>query len=247
MPATEYREHPPPEPLRRHVSCVWTAVVGAAAPAVAWVLPDACLDLMCIDGRLMVAGPDTGPMPATLPAGTRIAGVRFRPGAAPGLLGVPSDALRDQRVPLDDLWGAEARQLTDAVVPAMAVPDVAVRVLTSALSSRLSTAGTPDSLVAGLTAELVRSHRPPGMAAVAARLGVSERQLHRRCVSAVGYRPKLLGRVLRLRRFLTLSRRADDSFGLADLAAAAGYADQAHLTRECRVLAGRTPSQLVNV
>jgi AraC-like DNA-binding protein len=33
--------------------------------------------------------------------------------------------------------------------------------------------------------------------------------------------------------------------GLAALAFAAGYADQAHLTRECRRLAGRTPAELV--
>lgn len=247
MATTDYREHPAPVPLRQHLSCVWTATVPAAAPAVARVLPDACLDLMCIDDQLVVAGPDTGPAPTTLPAGTRIVGVRFRPGAAPGLLGVPSDELRDQRVPLHHLWDARADRLAEAVVPAMAVPGAALRVLTDTLVGGLPHAGAPDTLVTGLAAELGRSDRRPGMAAVAARLGVSERQLHRRCVSAVGYRPKLLDRVLRLRRFLALSGRAGPSFGLADLAHAAGYADQTHLTRECRVLAACTPSRLVDV
>jgi AraC-like DNA-binding protein len=74
-------------------------------------------------------------------------------------------------------------------------------------------------------------------------LGFSERQLQRRFLTAVGYGPKVLQRVLRLRRFLTAA-----GFGLEGLAGAAlgaGYADQAHLTRECRALTGLTPRQLV--
>jgi AraC-like DNA-binding protein len=34
---------------------------------------------------------------------------------------------------------------------------------------------------------------------------------------------------------------------LAELAVAAGYADQSHLSRDCRALTGRTPRQLVEV
>jgi AraC-like DNA-binding protein len=56
--------------------------------------------------------------------------------------------------------------------------------------------------------------------------------------------------VLRFRRFLQL---AEASAGvsqtggsvIAGLAAAAGYADQSHLTRECRRLAGATPARLL--
>ena len=75
-----------------------------------------------------------------------------------------------------------------------------------------------------------------------AALGVSERQLRRRFADAVGYGPKTLARVLRFQRFLALARSGDE---LARLALTAGYADQAHLTRETRRLAGRTPLELV--
>jgi AraC-like DNA-binding protein len=73
-------------------------------------------------------------------------------------------------------------------------------------------------------------------------LGLSERQLRRRFADAVGYGPKTLARVLRFQRFLALARPGDD---LARLALSAGYADQAHLTRETRRLAGRTPRELL--
>ncbi|MGH2687373.1 MAG: DUF6597 domain-containing transcriptional factor, partial [Actinomycetota bacterium] len=75
-------------------------------------------------------------------------------------------------------------------------------------------------------------------------LGIGERHLRRRFAAAVGYPPKTLQRILRFQRFLTLARAAaggprpvDRPGGLAGLAAAAGYADQAHLTRECSRLA----------
>jgi len=75
-----------------------------------------------------------------------------------------------------------------------------------------------------------------------AALGVSDRQLRRRFADAVGYAPKTLARVLRFQRFLALAATGDD---LARLALGAGYSDQAHLTRETRRLAGRTPRELL--
>ena len=76
-----------------------------------------------------------------------------------------------------------------------------------------------------------------------AQLGVSERQLRRRFADAVGYGPKTLARVLRFQRFLALAATGDDLRARWRLGA--GYADQAHLTRECRRLAGRTPAELL--
>jgi transcriptional regulator GlxA family with amidase domain len=72
-------------------------------------------------------------------------------------------------------------------------------------------------------------------------LGVSERQLLRRFRAAVGYGPKMLARVLRFQRFATAGWGASEETTLARLAADAGYADQAHLARDCRQLAGVAP------
>ncbi len=78
---------------------------------------------------------------------------------------------------------------------------------------------------------------------VAGAVGLGERQLRRRFTEAVGYGPKTFARVARFRRALALLRG-----GAAPAAAAydAGYADQAHLTRELRALAGGTPAALRN-
>ena len=75
---------------------------------------------------------------------------------------------------------------------------------------------------------------------VAATVGLSMRQFRRRCHASVGYGPKTLQRVVRLRRFLATAP-AD----LAAAAAEAGYADQPHLTRECQALTGLSPRALL--
>jgi methylphosphotriester-DNA--protein-cysteine methyltransferase len=98
----------------------------------------------------------------------------------------------------------------------------------------------PDRLVL----EAARLLGRPGAQAelVAAQLGISERQLRRRCQASVGYGPRMLARILRFRRFL--SRIDAGAADLARVAAEAGYADQAHLTRESTRLAGLTPAAL---
>ena len=59
--------------------------------------------------------------------------------------------------------------------------------------------------------------------------------MRRRSLAAFGYGPKTLQRVLRFQRALGLAR---SGMALADVAQAAGYADQPHLANEVRVLAG---------
>ena len=65
---------------------------------------------------------------------------------------------------------------------------------------------------------------------------MSERHLHRRTVTAVGYGPKLLARVARLRRLVAVAGGS-----LASRAFEAGYASQAHMGDEVRRLTGLTP------
>jgi AraC-like DNA-binding protein len=221
-----YREIAPPPDLAAHVACVWTSVSRGGV-----VFPDGCVDLVWRGDGLVVAGPATGPMVAGVPVGVPVFGVRFRLGAAGAGLGLPAEELTDLRVPLAELWpdgdavrdAAAARGLPGLIGALRRRPPAAADRLTRAAVLRL-----PGARVAALGDEL----------------GISERQLRRRFADAVGYGPKTLARILRFQRFLELATPAGD---LARLAFDAGYADQAHLTRECRRLAGRTPAELVRL
>lgn len=73
------------------------------------------------------------------------------------------------------------------------------------------------------------------VAKVAEDVGLSERQLLRRSLAAFGYGPKTLARVLRMERALVMAASGIPS---AEVAASTGYADQAHLSRDVKALAG---------
>jgi AraC-like DNA-binding protein len=237
-----YTEWAAPAALRPAIGCLWAQVTpddGGGRPGL--VLPDACSDLIWEQGRgAFVAGPDTGPVRHLMAAGTVIFGVRFRPSAGGPALGLPLSELRDLRVDLSELRGPDARRLPGTLDPGTA----AVRLLE--LAGALVADRGPDPAAARAAALLAD---PRALAEdVAADVGLSPRQLRRRCQAVVGYGPKTLQRVLRFRRFVAWldvgQPCAQDAHDLAALAAQAGYADQAHLTRECRALAGLTPGAL---
>ncbi len=235
--AAGYHEWPPPAGLEHALTCMWSGVTVGAAPSVTQVMPDGCTDLIWQQGRgAYVAGPDTGPWPDEAPPGNVVIGVRFRPGAGGALLGLPLIALLDQRVDAGDIQPWLAREL-----PADLTPEQALQRLT-VIAARLVQAGEPDKLVLR-AADLIAGGRS-SVAALAPELAVSERQLRRRFDAAVGYGPKTLHRVLRFRRALAQLSAGKPAVDLAQVAADAGYADQAHLTREMSRLAGQTPGEI---
>jgi AraC-like DNA-binding protein len=145
-------------------------------------------------------------------------------------------------VSLGDLWGnAAAASLADRLAAAPS-PGHAAGLLDEAIADRAGTVPDSDPIVDHLVTVFRKEPDAGGVVQLASQiLSVGERRLHRHCLAAVGYGPKMLERVLRFQRARRLAR---DNGSLATVAAMAGYADQAHLTREARRLAGRTPSDL---
>ncbi|MFN2477857.1 MAG: helix-turn-helix domain-containing protein, partial [Pseudonocardiaceae bacterium] len=194
------------------------------------VLPDGCMDLIWMNGAVYVAGPDSRAFLATPDPGQLVTGLRFRPGAAPGVLGVPAAALLDRRVRLEELWPGStiSQQVAEAPDPIVA--------LVTAVASR---AWPPDI---ALEVVLARLRTGSSVAATADALGWTERALHRRCRNAFGYGPSVLRRILRFQGALRL---AAQGVPFATTAARVGFADQAHLAREVRALAGVSLGQLI--
>ena len=261
--AMSYRELRAPAGLAGLVECGWTDT--AKADGARQVLPDGCMDLIWTGGELLVAGPDTAAHRGSRTRGVTVAGLRFAPGALPSLLGVPAAPLHNRRVALVELVPGPAR----AGLARLEAGEEPLSVLT-ALTTRLP--GTPpDRSVAALRRALAPA--APGwsfrgadsdtdqwrhdsgapdierrlfdgagsVAAIADALGCTPRSVHRRCLASFGYGPAVLRRVLRFRRATALLRAGVSP---AAAAAAAGYADQPHLSRETRALAGASPGQL---
>ncbi|MFH8406590.1 helix-turn-helix domain-containing protein [Streptomyces sp. NPDC018019] len=222
-----YRERP----ARLSGAVVWTKRAPDGVPEVPQrVLPDGCTDLLWMDGRLIVAGPDTSAHLPTVRPGSVVVGLRFAPGQGPAVVGVPAHVLRDRRVPLEELW---PRERVARLAGTLAGTESPGRVLEGIAVDRLRAADDPPDPARGVIAAALGRGR--SVAEVARTVGIGERQLHRRCLTAFGYGPKTLARVLRLVRALELAR---GGLPYADVAARAGYADQAHLAREVKALAG---------
>lgn len=218
-----YREIPAPAELRSLVECGWAS---DGAPEDARVLPDGCMDLIRSGDRVIVAGPDTtafvaqrGPEP--------LHGLRFRPGVLPRLLGVPAAELRNTRVDLRDLrtTGADRSLLQLTVALAAETP-------------RAETTPWPLPVLRDVTRRLAAGD---SATATARHAGWSSRTLQRQCAAVYGYGPATLRRILRFRRAVELIHTGMDTSAVA---AHAGYADQPHLYREVRELAGVPLRQL---
>lgn len=239
----EYVERPPLPDLAGMVRTVWIQCTGAV-PYVQRHLPTGGVEIhFPIGGPPQLLGPLTGPQIEVIPPNTTIVGVRFHPGTPPPLP-VMLDDLVDQRLGLADLW----RGSVDRLVESMAVagtPAQALMLLQAHLLREFRTEARMDSLVNEAVRALMPWY-PVNIDFLAGHLALSASQLRRRCVHAVGTSPKVLQRTLRFQGFLALAQAGVVGVnGMAKVAVDLGYADQAHLNRECLRLSGCTPRQLM--
>ncbi|MCP2177289.1 helix-turn-helix domain-containing protein [Williamsia maris] len=201
-------------------------------PGASTVRPDGCMDLIVDGSRIFVAGPDTVPQRHETTEPTTLTAIRFAPGIAPLVLGVPAAQFRDRRVDVADISAAMASGWEEFVAtsptPGNALEALAARAVAHA-------GGVPGWIPPTVTA--VRTGA--SVADVADRLGLSARQLHRRCVDHFGYGPKMLQRILRVDDAMR-SLRAGTA--LSDTAHRHGYADYAHMFRDFRSVAGAAPT-----
>jgi AraC-like DNA-binding protein len=169
------------------------------------------------------------------------------------LLGLPLGELTNRTVDPADLPGRWLGSLTARLAGA---PGWAARfaLLDDALLERLAAGDPPDPRLAGAWRLLERSGGRLSVASIADRVGWSRRHLAATVHRELGLPPKTLARVLRFERaFRSLGPAAAGGStaggpaaagGWAAVAAACGYADQAHLIREFREFAGATPVEL---
>lgn len=221
-----YWELRPPDAVAGVVACLWIRVCDR--PAQGRIVPDGSADLVWLRGSgTTVVGPDTAAKLVDVITGDVLVGMRLRPGAGGGVLGIPLNELRDQRVSV-----AEIDRAFD--LDGEMAPDEVLAGFRAVVAGRRG-----DPLVLAAARQL--GHSRSG--SLAGAIGLSERHLLRRFRTAVGYGPKTLERVLRFSRFVDAVDRGRSD--IARLALDLGYADQAHLTRETTRLAGMPPVALL--
>ena len=204
------------------------SVLQTVAPHGHIGLPDVCCDLYWWDGRLQFAGPATSATVAPF-AGHSVTIVCLDPLAAGAWLGVPMAELTNQVFDLADIDKRRASEI-------------------STLFETVGVAGFPSGPAAPssgddrvrFAAAALRAGR--SVARIADRLELSQRQLERIFFDHTGLTPKRFAGVVRFRRAVFAAKGGQS---LSQAASSAGYADQAHLTRESGRLTGQTPRKLL--
>jgi AraC-like DNA-binding protein len=238
-----YQQFRPSEAFRSVVDAYWINQPDGGVP-VDRVLPDGCIDLVfrggADGGRLFSSALIERPVFFHDASKDWYVGVRFRPAMARALLDIDSAECRDRDIPareIDSEFGVLERALQDC-----ASADEALAVLKRAVDARLARRERAAAPARVREAIALLGRGDVQVHAVARALGVTERNLHRDLTRWSGLAPKPLARILRMQRTLTALRAG--RLPLALIAARMGYADQAHMTREVKALAGATPAEL---
>jgi len=222
----------------RLVRCRWEQVISRIGDYEQRVLPDGCADVL-VDalGGVVVVGPTPHPAVVKLSPGTAYRCLRLRPGAVRSVFGLPAQHLTNQVLRLEDVTGNETTRLLTRA----ALGDELALIRLEGLWGELPV----DPRVPGALAWLGQ-HPDRDISDLALAAGLSSRQLRRLLIDHAGLGPKSFQRVFRLHHFLRAAEQPRSTTdGLAELATRTGYADQAHLSREVRALAGLPPVALL--
>ena len=165
--------------------------------------------------------------------------VLFRPLGLYRLFGVPVSPLTGAGTEGHAVFGRQASLLYERLGNAVNFAD-RVQILDSFFVERLRRTDPLNKTT--LVMNLVASGQC-GVGAAAAEIGISERQLERRCLECAGISPKLLSRISRFQRAIKKHRASYGSW--MKIAHEVGYYDQMHLIRDFHSLGGGTPTEVM--
>lgn len=164
--------------------------------------------------------------------------VNFSPLGAWRFFRLPMREIAGRMVRLDDLGDRSIRELKlrlgDLPSPARRLD-----LVTAFVTDRLARSEAQGAAVAEAYRLMLDRNGAIRIATIAERLDWSRKHLADRFHETIGVPPKTLARIMRFNHAQAMARAGGD---WADIAAACGYADQAHLAREFHELSGSTPT-----
>src|SRR3954447_5664998 len=171
-------------------------------------------------------------------------GIKMTPLGARRIFGWPIDEVRAAGVAtLGDLLGGDGDELPELLHDAGGWAE-RFALLDALLARRLAEAPRTPAPVEDAWRALVFSHGGISVEEPARRAGWSRRHLVARFREHVGLPPKTFARILRFERAAQLLVEPAGP-SLCEIALEPGYYDQAHLNRDFRAFAGRTPTELL--
>ncbi|GAB3908246.1 helix-turn-helix domain-containing protein [Kibdelosporangium lantanae] len=234
----------PPPWLARHV--LFYAMHGVTGGFRTTSVPHHMATMVVDVGDPTLASPVFGvfdrPQDLEVPGHWRGVSVILTPWSAGALFRLDMHTLTNSCVRLGDLAGPRSTDLSYALA---AEPDWPRRfaLLDRTLAGWFDGLPAPSPEVVAAWTRLVADPTRIAVDQLARDVGWSRRRLEMRFRDQVGVPPRTVGRISRFHHAVRQALVSDLQLG--EVAAACGYYDQAHLTRDIRALTGRTPTQLL--
>jgi AraC-like DNA-binding protein len=192
----------------------------------------------------VLCGPNSGPVPVRVRGAFTVVGFAIRPSGWKSMFWESARGFVDKMVPLAGSWGDLAAAM-EADIRAANCDEGIVAAMEAAINEQMDRTGprSPDEQMAKFEA-IARTDSMIRVDDAAAELGMSVRQLERRCLATFGLTPKM---ILRRSRFLDMAAAMRGfSSPTEEQLAALRYSDQSQLNREFRRFAGMTPGAFAN-
>jgi AraC-like DNA-binding protein len=191
-------------------------------------------------GPVVLFGANSRPFKVRVKGPFRVIGFSFRPSGWKSVFRDPASSFTDRMLPLAEAWDQEATDALFASVRDARDDEEIVAAIEAAVMHQVQKIGLMRHDEAMSRFEVIaRTDSMKKVEDAAEELGLSTRQLERRCLDAFGMSPKT---VLRRSRFLDMATamRGFSTPSEAELASLR-YFDQSHLNREFHRFAGMTP------
>ncbi len=256
-----YETLPPPAHLEPFVDCVWllAASKGSGDPEPEIVLPDGKTELVVHFGdaflklegdtyerqaRVLMSGQLTERIMLKPTGEIGVVSIRFKAAGAARFFDVPYDKLVDRVVDFAEFEPAFSAAIHDRIARCES-HDERLAAMIAVLEERLTQESREDIFIRQACQHIVRSEGDYSAQDLVKLIGYSERQLERKFKRQVGITPKTLSRIVRLQKFLAMTKETN-TLTLADAAAACGYYDQSHFIRDFTKFSGVSPMKYLS-
>lgn len=187
----------------------------------------------------IIVGPQVERVNLSLGHNHLVIRVGFQVGGLHRLLHLPLHEMVDYSCPSQDLLGSGIQEVNERL--SLAVEFAEMKQLVEAFLLRYLSKTKPETHFDHVMRELMKAGGNLPVDYLAKESCLSFRQFERKCKERVGLSPKLFSRIIRFSKAYRM-READPSLSWTSIAHAAGYFDQMHFIRDCKVFAGVTPS-----
>jgi len=237
---------PPARALSPLVSVLWHAEAWKPPHRRERRMPDGCAGIVIsLDPAspfTIFAGPSSESVILDIGAAPDvIMGAHFTPGGAAAFIQCSVSDVRNASVSLIDVTDSSAVILAERLLECRTAA-ARLALLERWLMSRLMRSATSDQTVLWAARQL--KYPQTRVADVTSQIGHSSRWFINRFAEEVGLTPKVFSRVQRFQAALRFARRPA-VLSLGEVALAAGYFDQAHLTHEFKAIAGMPPTAVL--